>query len=136
VRIAATLVLGLFVGFVGAMVQWYSPTVAGRSVPVGAIIALLAVVPVARACAWWAGSRRGAIGFSVGWLAATLMMGSETPGGDLVLTGSGDAAVSGSLAYLLLGTMALSAACGYPLLPEDDTPEPLDPLGNVVVGDA
>jgi hypothetical protein len=136
VRIAATLVLGLFVGFVGAMVQWYSPTVAGHSVPVGAAIALLAVVPVARACAWWVGSRWGAIGFSVGWLAATLMMGTESPGGDLVLTGSTDSAVSGPLAYLLIGTMALSAACGYPLLPEDDTPAPGDAVGNLVVGDA
>ena len=134
-RIAATLVLGLFVGFIGAMVQWYAPTVAGRSVPVGAALTLLAVVVLARACAWWVRSRWGAIGFSVGWLAATLMMGTETPGGDLVLSGSGDAAVSRSLVYLLIGTMALSAACGYPLLPEDDTPEPLAAVGYPVTGD-
>lgn len=114
-RVAASLVLGLFLGFVGAMLQTWTTSVGGATIPVGAILVLTATVPVARACAWWVGSRWGAIAFSAGWLGATLMMGTQTPGGDLVLS-SGTRQIS----YLILGTMLLSAASGYPLLPEDD----------------
>ena len=114
---AASLVLGLFLGFVGAMVQTYTPLVLGVRLPAGAVLALVAVVLVARACAWWSGSRLGAITFSVGWLVATLIMGSSTADGDLVLDSG-----TRQIAYLILGTMALSAASGFPLLPEDDTP--------------
>jgi Family of unknown function (DUF6113) len=118
-RAAAALVLGLFLGFIGAMVQTFTPAVAGVRVPVGMALALVAVFLVARACAWWSGSRLGAVTFSVGWLAATLMMGTASAGGDLVLSSG-----TRQMAYLILGTIALSACCGYPLLPEEDTPAP------------
>lgn len=114
-RVAACLVLGLFLGFVGAMLQTWTTSLGGATLPVGAVLVLAATVPVARACAWWVGSRWGAIAFSAGWLGATLMMGTQTPGGDLVLS-SGTRQIS----YLVLGTMLLSAASGFPLLPEDD----------------
>jgi hypothetical protein len=99
------------------MVQSYTPQVLGVRLPVGVVLALVAVVLVARACAWWSGSRLGAITFSVGWLAATLIMGTSTADGDLVLDSG-----TRQMAYLILGTIALSAASGFPLLPEDDTP--------------
>ena len=83
-------------------------------------LALVATVLVARAGAWWQGSRLGAVTFSVGSLAATLMMGSETGAGDLILTSG-----TRQMAYLIGGTILLAAACGYPLLPQDDTPEKL-----------
>jgi hypothetical protein len=116
-RAVTSLILGLILGVVGAMVQTFTPLVLGLRMPLGAAMALVAVVLVARACAWWTGSRLGAITFSVGWLAATLIMGSTTAGGDLVLD-SGNR----QMAYLALGTIALSACCGFPLLPEDDSP--------------
>jgi hypothetical protein len=119
-RVAASLVLGLFFGFVGAMLQTWTTQVAGTTVPIGALMALGATVPVVRACAWWAGTRWAGIAFSSGWLGATLMMGTETPGGDLVLS-SGTRQIS----YLILGTMLLSAASGFPLLPEDDESAPV-----------
>ena len=117
-RVAACVVVGLFFGFVGAMVQTYTFTVAGVALPVGAVLVLAACLAVARACAWWVLSRWGAIAFSGGWLAATLMMGSTTPSGDLVLS-SGTRQVS----YLIAGSMLLAAASGFPLLPDDDKPE-------------
>ena len=123
-RLAACVVMGLFFGFVGAMVQTYTVPLGTVALPVGAILVLAACIPVARACAWWVLSRWGAITFSGGWLGATLMMGSTTPGGDLVLS-SGTRQVS----YLIVGSMLLSAACGYPLLPEDDRPTPVPVSG-------
>ena len=124
-RAAASLVLGVFLGVVGAMVQTWTPHLLGARLPVGVMMVLVAVVLVARACAWWSGSRLGAILFSVGWLAATLIMGSTTPDGDLILDSG-----TRQMAYLVLGTIALSACCGYPLLPEDDTAdESAEPAG-------
>jgi hypothetical protein len=117
-RAAALLVLGLLFGFAGALIQTYTVTVGSVRLPAGAVLALVAVVLVARAGAWWQGSRLGAITFSVGWLAATLMMGSQTGAGDLILSSG-----TRQMGYLIAGTLLLSAACGYPLLPADDTPD-------------
>jgi hypothetical protein len=117
-RAAALLVLGLFLGFAGALIQTYTIALGSVRLPAGALLSLVAVVLVARAGAWWQGSRLGAITFSAGWLGATLMMGSTTGAGDLILS-SGTRQVG----YLIGGTILLAAACGYPLLPADDTPD-------------
>ena len=126
-RAAALLVLGLFFGFTGAMIQTHTLAVGSVRLPTGAVLVLVATVLVARASAWWQGSRLGAVTFSVGWLAATLMMGSETGAGDLILTSG-----TRQMAYLIGGTILLAAACGYPLLPQDDRPEALTdaPIGS------
>jgi hypothetical protein len=108
------LLAGLLVGAVAAMVQSVTTQVGGVTLPTGAVLSLLAIVPMARAGAWWADSRAGAVAFSLGWLIATLAMGAPTPSGDLVLT-SGTRQVS----YLVGGSLLLAAACGFPLLPED-----------------
>ncbi len=117
-RAAALLVLGLLFGFAGALIQTHTLTVGSVRLPSGALVTLVAVVLVARAGAWWQGSRLGAITFSVGWLAATLMMGSKTGAGDLVLDSG-----TRPMGYLIGGTILLAAACGFPLLPADDTPD-------------
>ena len=121
-RAAALLVLGLLSGFVGALLQTHTVLVGPVRVPTGALLTLVAIVLVARAGAWWQGSRLGAITFSIGWLAATLMMGSETGAGDLILNSG-----TRQMAYLIGGTILLSAASGFPLLPPDDTPERGEP---------
>lgn len=128
-RIAACVVLGLFLGFVGGMVQTLTVAVAGTWLPVGTVLVLCAIVPVSRACAWWVGSRAGAASFAVAWLVATLMLGTTTPGGDLVLTSG-----TRQMAYLILGSMALAACSGFPLLPEDDAAEGAS--GELVSNDA
>jgi|APLow6443716910_1056828.scaffolds.fasta_scaffold62399_2 hypothetical protein len=117
-RAAALLVLGLLFGFAGALIQTFTITVGSVRLPAGALLTLVAVVLVARAGAWWQGSRLGAITFSIGWLAASLMMGSKTGAGDLILSSG-----TRQMGYLIGGTILLATACGYPLLPADDTPD-------------
>jgi hypothetical protein len=117
-RAAALLVLGLLLGFVGAVLQTSTHTIGSVRLPTGTVLTLVAIVLIARAGAWWQGSRLGAITFSVGWLAATLMMGSKTGAGDLILSNG-----TRQMAYLIGGTLLLSAASGFPLLPADDAPE-------------
>jgi hypothetical protein len=116
-RVAALLVLGLFLGFVGALLQTYTTAVGSAQLPTGAVLALVAITFVARAGAWWQGSRWGAISLSVGGLTATLLMGMQTGAGDLILTSG-----TRQIGYMIVGTIVLSAACGLPLLPEDDQP--------------
>jgi Family of unknown function (DUF6113) len=117
-RAAALLVLGLLFGFAGALIQTFTITVGSVQLPAGALLTLVAVVLVARAGAWWQGSRLGAITFSIGWLTASLMMGSKTGAGDLILSSG-----TRQMGYLIGGTILLATACGYPLLPADDTPD-------------
>jgi hypothetical protein len=128
-RVASSLVLGVFLGLVGAMLQTFTMRVGSVALPVGAALVLIVTTSVARACAWWAGTRWAAVAFSIGWLGATLMMGTTTPGGDLVLSSG-----TRQIAYLIVGTMLLSAASGFPLLPEDD--EPAQALASVGTDDA
>lgn len=117
-RAAALLALGLFLGSVGALVQTCTTSLGSLTLPTGTLLVLATLVPVARAGAWWLDSRWGAIALSVGWLAATLLMGTTTSGGDLVISSG-----TRQIAYLVGGTVLLSAACGYPLLaPEEDEP--------------
>ena len=118
-RAASVALVGLFLGFLGAMVQTYVVRVGGQSLPVGVALALVALVLVARACAWWVDSRWGAVLFSSAWLVTTLLMATTTSGGDLVVS-AGDR----QLAYLVIGAMVLASACGFPLLPGDsEAPE-------------
>ena len=113
---AVTLVLlGLAAGVVSAMLQTYVLREGPVALPLGAAAAIFVVVLLARASAWWVRARWGAVVFSVAWLVATLVMGTTTPGGDLVL-----ASGTQQVAYLMLGGMLLAAACGFPLLPEDE----------------
>ena len=117
-RAAALLVLGVFLGMVGALVQTGTTSLGSLTLPTGTLLVLATLVPLARAGAWWMDSRWGAIALSLGWLAATLLMGTTTSGGDLVISSG-----TRQVAYLVGGTILLSAACGYPLLaPEDDEP--------------
>jgi hypothetical protein len=126
-RLLAVALVGLLLGFAGAAGQWWSVSVLGVRLPVGALLGLVAAAFVVRASAWWVGSRAGAIASAVGWLAATLMLGTTSPSGDLILS-------SGTLqvAYLVVGSMVLAACCGFPLLPDEDAPE----VGEVVAAGA
>jgi hypothetical protein len=88
------------------------------------VAVLIVVLLIARAGAWWMGSRWGAIVFSVGWLVATLAMASTTPGGDLIINAGTRQAL-----YLIGGSVLLAIACGFPLLPEDDADQPVQDTG-------
>lgn len=122
-RALMVIVLGLVAGMIGAMLQTYVLRVGEVVIPVGALAVVVVLLLLARASAWWVGSRRGAILFSVPWLISTLAMATTTPGGDLVINAGARQAV-----YILGGSMLLAAACGFPLLPEDDTPVTAEPV--------
>ena len=121
-RTFLVIVLGLVAGMIGAMLQTYVLRVGNAAIPVGAVAVLIVLLLIARACAWWIGSRTGAILLSVPWLIATLAMATTTPGGDLVINAGPRQAL-----YVLGGSMLLAAACGFPLLPEDDSPVAVEP---------
>lgn len=110
-RAVALVLLGAFLGVVGALLQARQTHVAGLLLPTGMVLVVVALVLVARACAWWVGSRWGALALSAGWLAATLGMATRTPGGDLVLTSG-----TRQLAYLVGASMLLAAASAFPLV--------------------
>ncbi|HEX6888823.1 MAG TPA: DUF6113 family protein [Candidatus Nanopelagicales bacterium] len=114
-RVTASALLGLVLGVLGALVQWWSPALGSVGLPVGAVLVVVVVALVARACAWWQGSRLGAVAVSVGWLVSTLVMATTSRSGDLVLSSGVQ-----QEAYLIGGAMVLAACCGFPLLPEDD----------------
>jgi hypothetical protein len=125
-RAVGLVLVGLFLGAVGALVQAYQVHVLSTRVPLGTIVVLAALVPVARAGAWSMGSRAGALALSLGWLVATLLMGTQTPSGDLVLNSG-----TRQVAYLIGGTVLLSAACGFPLVvPEEAAPEEPEPAAD------
>ena len=118
-RIVASLLIGLVMGLVGGFVQTWVLPVAGFTIPSGMILVLATAVPVARAVAWWQGSRWGALAFLVGWVAATFALGITTPSGDLVLDDS-----PWQLAYLIGSTALLASAASFPLIERPD-PAPL-----------
>jgi hypothetical protein len=122
-RLLAVGLVGLLLGFAGAAGQWWTVEVAGVDLPVGAVLGLVTAALVVRAAAWWVGSRAGAIAGSVGWLAATLALGTTSPSGDLILSSG-----TRQVAYLVVGSMVLAACCGFPLLPDEDAPEPAEGL--------
>jgi hypothetical protein len=109
-RTAACLLLGALVGFCGAFIQ--TLVLASGRAPLGAVASLIAAFLVARAVAWWAGTRAAGATFLAGWLAASIRMGTTTSGADLVLTNG-----TRELFYLGLGCVILSAAASFPLLP-------------------
>ncbi|MCU0284355.1 MAG: DUF6113 family protein [Candidatus Nanopelagicales bacterium] len=117
-RLLAVAMVGLLIGLVGGVGQWWTLDVAGVGLPVGALLGIVTAALVVRACAWWVGSRAGAIASATGWLAATLMLGTTSASGDLILSSG-----TRQVAYLIVGSMVLAACCGFPLLPDEDAPE-------------
>lgn len=111
-RLIGCVVAGIALGATTAMVQTWTIRVGGAHLPVGAVASVITVVLFARACAWWVRSRWGGVAMAGGWLAATLLMGSTTSGGDLVISSG-----TRQLGYLVAGSVLLAAACAFPLLP-------------------
>lgn len=114
-RAVVLVVVGVLFGAVGALMQAIVVGIGGVTLPAGAILVLTALVPISRACAWWVDSRWGAVVFTAGWFAASLLMATTTPGGDLVL-----AAGTRQMAYLIGGALLLSITCTLPLVVRDE----------------
>lgn len=108
--------IGALVGLYCAILQAMRITIGSIVIPLGLVVALACLLPIARAGAWWVGARWGALTIGIGWLAATLAMATRTPWGDLVIDSGGR-----QVAYLVTGTALLSLAATFPLMPARDT---------------
>jgi len=108
------LLAGLVVGLLGAYVQamrylWDSPW-GIVVIPWGALLALLVLVLTVRGAAWLAMTRWSAWAAFIGWLAMTVLLSSESPGGSIALSGGGR-----QLFYLIGGVVLAAATATIPV---------------------
>lgn len=108
--VAASFVIGLLLGVIGAFVQavrWLSPV---GSVPWGAVLAALVVVILIRGAVVAAHTRWAGWLLLVGWLLATIGLAAESPSGDVALSGGGR-----QMGYLLATVILGSAVASFPV---------------------
>lgn len=110
-RAILLLLLGVGLGILGAIVAAARWHLGSLTIPVGLVVVLAALPPIARAAAWWVTSRLGALAVGGGWLVATLVLGSTSPSGDVLLVNNWQ-----SIAYLSGGSLILAACASLPLL--------------------
>lgn len=108
------LLAGIVVGILGAYVQamryvWESPW-GYVVIPWGALLALLVLVLTVRGAAWLAMTRWSAWAAFIGWLAMTVLLSSESPGGSIALSGGGR-----QLFYLIGGVVLAAATATIPV---------------------
>lgn len=108
--VAASFVIGLLLGAIGAFVQavrWLSPL---GSLPWGAVLAALVVVILVRGAVVAVHSRWAGWLLLAGWLVATIALAAESPSGDVALSGGGR-----QMGYLLATVILGSAAASLPV---------------------
>jgi hypothetical protein len=106
--------LGVVIGAAGAFVQaarWIVDTPWGTwSIPWGMVFVWAVLLMAIRAGTWALRTRWGSWSVLLGWLVATIALSTESPSGDLALSGG-----TRQLAYLLGGVILGSAAATFPL---------------------
>lgn len=108
------LLAGVFVGILGGYVQamryvWDSPW-GIVVIPWGALLALVVLALTVRGAAWLAMTRWSAWAAFVGWLAMTVLLSAESPGGSVALSGGGR-----QLFYLIGGVVLAAATATIPV---------------------
>ncbi len=110
VGLLAGIVIGILGGYVQAMrYVWESPW-GYVVIPWGALLALLVLVLTVRGAAWLAMTRWSAWAAFIGWLAMTVLLSSESPGGSIALSGGGR-----QLFYLIGGVVLAAATATIPV---------------------
>jgi hypothetical protein len=106
--------LGVLIGTLGAFVQaarWVVDTPWGTwSIPWGVVLVWAVLLCAIRAGTWLIRTRWGSWAVLLGWLAATVALSTESPSGDLALSGGGR-----QMTYLIGGVILGSAAATFPL---------------------
>lgn len=106
--------LGVLIGTLGAFVQaarWVVDTPWGAwSIPWGVVLVWAVLLCAIRAGTWLIRTRWGSWAVLLGWLAATVALSTESPSGDLALSGGGR-----QMTYLIGGVILGSAAATFPL---------------------
>lgn len=105
---------GAVLGVAGAFVQAHRGVLevpwGVLVVPWGVPLVWLALLAGIRGGAWLVRTRWGGWSVMVGWLVATVALATESPSGDLALSGGGR-----QMTYLLGGVVLASAAASLPL---------------------
>ncbi len=109
-----TVVVGSAVGLAGAFVQAQRLVITlGETtlvIPWGTILAVLVLAMAIRGGVWAVRSRWGGWLLLAGWLAATLLLATETSSGDLAISSGGR-----QLVYLFAGVVIGAAVATVPL---------------------
>jgi hypothetical protein len=108
------LLAGILVGILGAYVQamrylWESPW-GVVVIPWGALLVLVVLVLTVRGATWLAMTRWSGWAAFIGWLAFTVLLSSESPGGSVALSGGGR-----QLFYLIGGVIVAVATATIPV---------------------
>lgn len=88
-RAVACALAGSATGIAGAFVQADRLILGDVVVPWGMLLAVAAVVAVVRGSVWGMGSRAGGWLAFAGWLAFTVLLATQSPSGDLAISGGG-----------------------------------------------
>mgnify|MGYP006278122745 CR=1 FL=1 len=109
--------MGLLVGVVGAFVQAerlvLERLASAPAIPWGAVLMVLALVVIVRGATWAMGTRWGGWLALAGWITASILLGGDSPSGDLAMVGPSENIRP--IAYLLAGVVIGSAAATLPL---------------------
>ena len=108
--IVGGLLVGGVIGVLGAFVQAQRILIGDVAIPWGLALVWVVLVLAVRAGAWSVGTRWAAWAVAVGWLGATVALATESPSGDLAVSGGGR-----QLTYLLGGVVLASAAATLPV---------------------
>lgn len=121
-QLVGIFLVGLLVGIIGAFVQADRFIVSVPwgllVVPWGMVFVILVLVIAVRGATWLVESRWGGSALLAGWIAATIMMATQSPSGDLALSGGGRQWV-----YLLGGVILGAAAAIFPVMHDHVEPE-------------
>lgn len=109
---------GVLLAASAVVVQAARSEVAGRLVPWGLAVALLAVAAAVRGACWWARRRAGGVVVGAAWAVTTVLLAQTGPGGDVLLPDD-----LRSQMYLL-GGVAVAVGCVLVRLPARSVPEP------------
>lgn len=115
--VVGALAVGGLVGLLGAFVQADRLLVGTTAVPWGVVLALVTLVLSVRGAAWAVLTRLGGVALFAGWLVVTVLLATESPSGDLAMSGGGR-----QMTYLLAGVVLGAAAATVPLVPRRPPP--------------
>lgn len=110
-RAVACALAGAVTGIAGAFVQADRLILGDIVLPWGMVLSVTVLVAVVRGAVWGLGSRAGGWLAFAGWLALTVLLATQTPSGDLAISGGGR-----QWAYVIAGAVLGAAAASAPAL--------------------
>jgi hypothetical protein len=125
----AAFVGGVALGTAGVVVQADRSSMLDRDLPWGLVLTLATVAIAVRGACWWARSRAAGAVVTIGWVVATLVLGTENAAGDILLPDD-----LRSKVYLVGGVALALLASAWPLPPRSPAARPDPGPGAVRAG--